>query len=206
MLPRLFLFFAVIALLAAAASAQTPSRDLQKESIIWEQLKAIAPGTVDDFKAATAAMDSGNYDEAVRLYQAVEKKAPDCDPVMRRLGWSLVLQGKVPEGLDLLEKAVAKNRSAENLLALASCLAYPGENKSGTKEQKWRAYSLILETEQLPKVSDDGEYQGLLGQLALEFGQVDIFRRATEKLVATQPNLMVTHYFSALLAANDEKW
>jgi Zn-dependent protease with chaperone function len=206
MLPRLCLFLTVIALLAAAAYSQTPSRDLQKESILWEQLKAIAPGAVDDFKAATAAMDSANYDEAVRLYQAVSKKAPDYDPAIRRLGWSLVLQGKVPEGLDFLEKAVAKNRSAENLFALASCLAYPGENKSGTKEQKWRAYSLILETEQLPKLSDDGEYDALLGQLALEFQQVDIFRRATEKLSATHQELTVTHYYSALLAANDENW
>src|SRR5258708_21899840 len=162
MLPKLCLFLTIITIVAAPASSQTSSRDLQRESIIWEQLKAIAPETIDDFKAATVAMDSGNYDEAVRLYQAVNKKAPDYDPVMRRLGWSLVLQGKVPEGLDLLEKAVAKNRSAENLLALASCLAYPGENKSGTKEQKWRAYSLILGTDQLPKMRNVSHYQSLL--------------------------------------------
>lgn len=206
MLPRICLFLTFITILAATASSQTPSRDLQRESIIWEQLKVIAPETIDDFKAATSAMDSGNYDEAVRLYQAVNKKAPDYDPVMRRLGWALVLQGKVPEGLAFLEKAVAKSRSAENLLALASCLAYPGENKSGTREQKRRAYSLILEAERLPKNGDDADYQALLGELALEFEQVETFRRATEKLVATHQDLMVTHYFSAILAANDEKW
>jgi Zn-dependent protease with chaperone function len=206
MLPRLVLFVAFSILIATVALAQTQSRDLQKESMLWEQLKVIAPGSVDDFKAATAAMDSGNYAEAVRLYQAVNRKAPDYDPAMRRLGWSLVLQGKVPEGLDQLEKAVAKNRSADNLFALASCLAYPGENKTGTKEQKWRAYSLALEAEQLPKVGDDADYEALLGQLALEFEQVDIFRRATGKLIATHQDLMVTHYFNAILAANDEDW
>ncbi len=100
---------------------------MRKENIIWEQLKVIAPGTVDDFKAATTAMDAGNYDEAVRLYEAVRKKAPEFDPELRRLGTSLALKGDLSAGLDLLEQAVQKNRTPENLISLANFLAYPGE-------------------------------------------------------------------------------
>jgi membrane protein implicated in regulation of membrane protease activity len=135
-----------------------------------------------------------------------QKKAPTSDHVLRRLGTSLVLDGKVPDGLNLIEKAVERNRSPENLFSLASALAYPGLNGQGTREQKWRAYTLVLEADQLPKAGDDADYQLLLAQLALEFEQVDIFRRATEKLVATHPELMPTHYFNAILAATDEKW
>jgi Zn-dependent protease with chaperone function len=206
MLPKLCICLAIITLFAAAVFPQSGGRDQRKEEIIWEQLKVIAPGTVDDFKAATTAMDAGNYDEAVRLYGAVLKKAPEFDPVLRRLGISLVLKGEVNEGLDLLEQAVARNRTADNLISLANYLAYPGPNKEGTREQKWRAYWLAHEAEQLPKTGDDGDYLALLAQLALEFQQVDVFRSTTEKLVATHQELMATHYFNAILAANDEKW
>jgi tetratricopeptide (TPR) repeat protein len=191
---------------AIITSAQQDKRDPRREQIVWDELSAIAPNALEDFKAATTAMDANNYAEAVRLYEAVYKRAPDLDHVQRRLGTCLVLQGKVDEGLALLEKAVAKRRSPDNLFSLGEFLAYPGEGKQGTADQKWRAYQLLLEADQLPKSFDDGSYQLLLGQLALDVGQDDIFRRTTEKLAATHPELMGTHYYSALLAAFDEKW
>lgn len=204
----IFRFLAVLALITLAGiavRAEPKARDMNKEKMIWEQLQVIAPSTLADFKAATTAMDGGNYDEAVRLYSAVQKKTGDFDPVLRRLGGSLVLQGKVQPGLDLLEKAVAINRTPENLIGLAEALAYPGDQQ-GTRDQKWRAYSLAVEAEQMPKLGDDSDYEALAGELALEFGQVDTFRRMTEKLVAAHQDLMVTHYFNAILAANDQKW
>lgn len=200
---RCFCGLTLILVCSAAALSQPPGRDMQKESMIWEQLKVIAPRGLDDFKAATDAMDSGNYDEAVRLYESVYKKAPGFDHVLRRLGTSLVLQGKIDEGLRFLEEAVDRNRTADNLFALAQLLAYPAENKDGTPRQKARAFSLIKEAADLPKVGDDGDYQILLAQLALESQDVPTFRRATEKLVATHQDYMVTHYFNALLAAHD---
>jgi Zn-dependent protease with chaperone function len=206
MLSKVYACVPMMILFAPVAFSQPVGRDMRKENIIWEQLKVIAPGTVDDFKAATTAMDAGNYDEAVRLYEAVRKKAPEFDPVLRRLGTSLILKGDLSAGLDLLEQAVQMNRTPENLISLANFLAYPGENKQGTREQKWRAYSLAHEAEQMPKTGDDGDYLTLLGQLALEFQQEDVFRLTTEKLVATHQDLMATHYFNAILAASDEKW
>jgi predicted negative regulator of RcsB-dependent stress response len=107
---HIFVAAALLALVALPGVSQTIQRNMKKEAMIWEQLKVIAPGSLEDFKAATTAMDSERYDEAVRLYQAVFKKAPNFDVVMRRLGMSLAQQGKVDEGLALLEKAVATNR------------------------------------------------------------------------------------------------
>jgi hypothetical protein len=137
----------------------------------------------------------------------VLKKAPEFDPVLRRLGYALDGQGKRDQGLALLERALAKNRSPENLLGLAETLAIPRDGKgTATKVQKERALALLVEAEQKPKSGDDVDYQIMLAQMALESDQVAPFRRATERLVAKHPELMVTHYYNALLAASDEKW
>lgn len=179
---------------------------MKKEAMIWEQLKVIAPGSIADFKAATEAMDAGKYDDAVRLYQTVYKKTPNFDVVMRRLGMCLAAQGKTADGLALLEQAVAANRTSDNLGALARTLAYPDDNKQGTPEQKARAFALIKEAADLPTDIDDGYEQTLLAQLALDQEDVNTFRAATNKLAELHPELAATHYFKAILAANDEDW
>jgi hypothetical protein len=46
----------------------------------------------------------------------------------------------------------------------------------------------------------------MVGQLALELDKLDDFRNVTEQLVAKHPDLMITHYFNAILAASDENW
>lgn len=205
MLKRLYLALAASMLIAAISAAQPAQRDQAREKVITDQLQAIAPNSVEDFKAGTVAMDSRNYAEAVTYYKAVQLKAPSFDHVLRRLGLSLVLQGKIDEGMPLLEQALAQNRSPENLISVANFLTTPAEGQQGTREQKWRAYTLALEADQ-KQTTDDADITGLLAQLAAEFNQFDIFRRATEKLVAKHPELMATHYFNALLAAQDEKW
>jgi Zn-dependent protease with chaperone function len=40
----------------------------------------------------------------------------------------------------------------------------------------------------------------------MDLNNLDEFRHATEQLVARHPELMATHFFNAILAANDEKW
>jgi tetratricopeptide (TPR) repeat protein len=202
----LFASFAIVLLCAGSAVSQTQERDLAKERLIWDHLKTIAPETTEDFKAATVAMDSGNYDEAIRLYRAVLKKAPDSHHVLRRLGSSLVMQGNLEEGLSFIEQAVLKNRSSDNLYALALFLAYPAENKEGTPDHKSQAFEIIKEAEFLPKIGDDPDVDLLLAQLAYDFGDMVIFRRATERLAVKHQELMATHYFKAVLAAHDADW
>jgi len=203
---KFFCLLTFTLVLAFSVPAQAPARDMQREAALWHQLSLIAPEKVEDFKAATIAMDSGNYAEAVRLYQVVKEKTPDFDPVLRRLGWALIVVGKPDEGFRLIEETVQHERSPENLMSLATALAYPGLNKEGTPAQKSRAYSLALEAEQKPKTGDDADYELLLGQLALENNQIDVFRRVTGRLEATHQELVGTHYFSAILAAYDQHW
>src|SRR5262245_11456635 len=115
--------FLVLICLPVTCAAQSDGRNMEKEKLIWQSLKAIAPGSVDTFKTATEALDRDDYNESARLYEQVLKKAPDFEPAMRRLGGSLVELGRTTEGMALLERAVEKTRSPDNLFSLAQYLA-----------------------------------------------------------------------------------
>src|SRR5690349_6985780 len=115
---RYYLACALILFSSTTAFAQSQGREMAKEQLIWQQLQIIAPTSVETFKAATVALDEGDYEKAARLYGEVYKKAPDFDPVMRRFGTSLVEVGRRQEGMALLEKAIEKTRSPENLITL----------------------------------------------------------------------------------------
>jgi len=206
MLPKTLLILALLATTALTLAAQKTSRDSEQEKPIWDELHSIAPEAVEDFKAGTIALDSGEYDEAIRRYESVRQAAPDFDHVLRRLGYALAAKGEVDKGLELLDLALSKKRSPENLLGMARTLAYPNETMEVSPEQKTRALSLAKEADRMPKTGDDADYKIMVGQLALELENLDDFRNATEQLVAKHPDLMITHYFNAVLAANDEKW
>ena len=203
---RLILPLLLLLMAPPTVLAQPTERDMKKEAAIWKDLQAVAPKELETFKAATVAMDNQKYDEAAKLYEAVMLKAPEFDPVIRRLGICTALAGRVEEGLGLLEHAVSKKRSPENLISLAQVLAYPSETKQGTFEQKTRALSLAREALNNPSIGNDPSYPALMGQLAIDLDQIDPLRVATKKLVAEHPELMVTHFYSALLAAADEEW
>jgi len=192
-------------LLSPTAFAQFNLRDMAKEELIWQKLQSIAPRSVETFKEATAALDKGDYDNAARLYEAVFKKAPDFDPVMRRLGLSLVEIGRRQEGLALLEKAVEKNRSPENLISLAQHLAFVGDDKKGSKQDMERAMTLA-KTAASANTANDPSYWTMVAQLSLELDSERDLRDATQMLVKQYPDLMATHYFSAVVAAGDEDW
>ena len=135
------------------------------------------------------------------------KRAPDWDAVNRRLGYALVATGQKDEGIARLRNAVAvNNRSADNLFALASTLAYPTETVEGSPTEKQEARALAEEAFRLNTNAHDASYAMLLAQLALEQDAMGDFRTATQWLGQHHPELMPTHYYNAILAASDEDW
>jgi len=160
---QLILPLLLLLMVTPCVLGQPIERDMKKEAAIWKDLQAVAPKELETFKAATVAMDNQKYDEAAKLYEAVMLKAPEFDPVIRRLGLCTALAGKVDEGLGLLEHAVSKKRSPENLISLAQTLAYPSETKQGTFEQKVRALSLATEAVNNPSIGNDPSYPALMG-------------------------------------------
>lgn len=195
-----------ILLVAPLALAQGRERDAEKENAILQQLQSVAPSAVNDFKAATEALDREDFKESVRLYELVLKKAPDFDVVYRRLGFSLVGVGRYQEGIAMMEKAVSKKKSPENLISLAQSLAYPGPDKEGSKADKERAFSLARIAYLEKRDEDDPSYPFLVAQLSLDLNNEKVFREVTEALVKKYPDQMATHYFAAVLAAFDEQW
>ncbi|HLG17009.1 MAG TPA: M48 family metalloprotease [Blastocatellia bacterium] len=195
----------LVCLLALSAAAQNLDRDMEKEEAIWQQLSAVAPRAVDTFKSATVALDKRDYEQAARLYEEVLKKASDFDPVYRRLGTALALSGRTEEGVALLEMAVEKKSSPENLYSLAEFLAYPGHGSEAGYEAKQRAL-LLAKHAGRGFHKPDASYTILIAQLALDLQKEADFRNAAATLASEHPELMATHYFNAIRAAMDEDW
>jgi tetratricopeptide (TPR) repeat protein len=193
----------LLLILSGSITYAQQGRDMAKEKAIWAELEKSAPQSVADFKAATEAMDAENYDKAIDLFLKVRQEAPKFDPALRRLGGTLVSAGKTEAGFSYLRQALAIRRSPENLISLAQSLVLPA-GKEGTAKQKQEAYELIKEARR--SASQDADILVLQAQLAMDLDKIDDFRRTTEQLVANHPELMATHFFNAILAANDEKW
>src|SRR5260370_42146452 len=58
---KVFVVIAALVLSVNLLHAQRPARNAAKERAIVEKLAAIAPGAVDSFQRATAAMDKQDY-------------------------------------------------------------------------------------------------------------------------------------------------
>lgn len=205
---RIPLFLVLFVLSVSPVFAQPTARDVAREQKIVDELEQIAPSEVEHFKAATLAMDSNLCVEASKLFDKVLTHAPEFEPALRRQGYCLADQGKIVEGRGLIQYAVDKTRSPENLMSLAQILAYPpprAPQPSKADQQK----ALKLVTEALSKVeSDDNDpsYLSLQAALAAELQDEATFNAATDVLAARYPNEASTHYFLAIRAAHRSSW
>jgi len=186
-----------------------PGRDMDREKAIWRGLEKVAPKSVETFKAATEAYDKEDYEQAAKLYRQVMEKAPGFDPVYRRLGSALALSGKTDEGMRYIERGYEMNPSPENMITLAQFLEDLGEGKQPSNAERMRALDLAknaLAAYQAQNRSDDPSYAMIVAQIAFKLEDVKEARAAVDALAASHPDLMQTHFFSAVLAANDEDW
>jgi len=198
---------AVVSLLVATtAFAQARARSAETERRIEQQLEAIAPDAVLSFHQATVALDSQNYAEAQRLYREVLNHAPGFSAALRRLGSSLAAAGQVDEGLKFAEAAVARERSPENLISLATVLATPSRGKQTPQATRERALSLAKEARTNAGANVDADSLAVIAGLALSVQQYSDFRAASHQLDDRFPGEMATHYVGAIRGALDEDW
>jgi len=85
-------------------------------------------------------------------------------------------------------------------------LAYPSPNQQGSAERIREAFPLAKEASDNYHGEDDASYPVLFARLALEVENDSEFRRATETLVRSHPELIATHYFNAIRMAEDANW
>lgn len=191
---------AALLIIASALNGQQPQRDQAKEQKILEKLRSIDSSSVKYFREATDALDQNNFSLADSLYTLVYNKVPNYDVVARRLGAARFYSGKVHEGIELCEKAIELNKSAYNYLSLANCYFTTGDSQN--LDSSWK---LLKEAQKLPD-GDDPDIITMMGQIALQQNDTYEFRTATSILMEKHPELMVSHYFAAILASVDEKW
>ena len=199
---------AAIVTQAFGGPTQRPPRDGVREKAIIDGLQKVAPKAVKDFESGTTAMDNEDYSGGAMFYQLVLDRAPDFNPAIRRLGICLTESGHQAEGIQLLRRALAQERSPENLYSLAVAMVYPGKDAQGkeieaTREDKAQALNLAIEARK--SGGDDVGYLVLIAELSLGQSEAN-FRDATAALVKMHPELMQTHYFNAMRAAMDEEW
>jgi Zn-dependent protease with chaperone function len=186
-----------------SAAQEERQRDLAKEEKIWQELQKTAPKAVETFKAATTALDQKKYPDSIKLYNEVLKQSPDFDPALRRLAYALSDTGKREEALALSQKAVAHNRTPDNLMGQALILTDPGSgNYQPTKSELGQAFVLAKEAIQKDPQSDS-DYVLFYAQAALATEHLGDFRDAVKILKARFPELAATHYFNGLELAND---
>ena len=177
-------------------------RDPVKEQAIEKELQAIAPNFVDEFRQATIAMDNRDLVTADSLYAVVYENAPSFDAVIRRLGGIKFELGEQTEGLALCERAVELNRSYPNLITLVSYLI----QQTGTTYNVvdfTRANTLLQEAGLFQESKNDVSFYLIKAQIGLQQDNIAQFREATNYLEANFQKEMATHYYAAILAAND---
>lgn len=201
---RFILVLSLCFVLANLSLAQTQERDLKKEEKIWLELQKTAPKTVDAFKAATAALDAKNYQEAAKLYNEVLMQAPTCEAALRRMGYALIGTGKRDEGLKAIQTALDFNRTSDNLISLALGLTDPGaaNDYQPTKAELERAFALSQEAMQ-KDTENEPDYPLMVAQLALATNRMPDFYDASKRLNEKFPDLAATHYFNAIRLADD---
>jgi Zn-dependent protease with chaperone function len=190
-------------LAVSLAFAQVVQRDPAEEAPYIEELQKLAPKAVDAFKTGTEKLDSGNPQDAIPLFNDVLKQAPNYDPAMRRLGYALVETGKRQDGLAMIQKALDRNRSADNLTGMAYALM--SSDKSGPQpstSDSERALSLVEEASKL-KNGSDPQALAMIAELSLDTNKIDKFNATVGQLRAKFPDLVQTHYFNGIKLAND---
>ena len=192
----LFLFL-VCALMIQGQNSQ---RDVQKELKNEKELETIDASLVSTFREGTQAMDANNLKLADSLYSIVYSKAPEFDPVIRRLGTIGISLGKTKEGIALCKKAEKINNSAYNLLSLAYCYIYAKDSVNLNQ-----ALLLLKMAQKLPD-GNDIDILSIIAQISVQQNNIYELRKATESMTKLYPDEMLTHYYSAVVSSYDKKW
>src|SRR5262249_48217133 len=130
------------------------------------KLAAEEPSVLNEVLASRALVlfDLGRYDEAERLWRQVvrafeerEERVPAVYRLMN-LGYCLVVQGKIEEGLERVEEAVRRSEKLKNPHLLACSLLLLGSSRfaTGLKEKAAPVLQRALEVSRSEDFRDVG--------------------------------------------------
>lgn len=182
--------------------AQPPARDQEQERPIIESLQNIAPNAVESFTAGTLALDSADYPNAEAKFKEVLKQAPEFEPAMRRLGYVYISTGRRTEGLDMTAKALAKNRSVDNLAGRASSLMSSDDPQFRPSTNEINE-ALALAKEAWQKSGETDEQSAVIvSETLLMLNRMDEYDKFASALKQKFPDSPMAAYYSAIALAN----
>jgi len=176
----------------------------QFDARLEKQLEKASPSAVPVWRAANAAREAGKHEDAARLYADVFARVPAFVHALRRQAGEESELGRRDLALPHMRRAVEIDRSSENLAMLASVLVrYKDGSKPGAAEID-EAKNLANQAAKLN--ARDSYPQVVLAEIAIASDDVDLLRRATEKLEVLAPNEPMTHVFRVSIAATEGRW
>jgi Zn-dependent protease with chaperone function/Flp pilus assembly protein TadD len=202
-----FLIFLVLfSFLLAGCAAKTVEapppqtvRNPKDEQVLEQQLKGMNPKAVPIYQEATKAIDSGDMEKAMKLYQEVLVLAPNFSTVYRRLGYIELNRNNIEKAEELTRKALELELNSFNQSALALVLVQKDIPKDSQE-------AFDLATLAVKSMPDDSQAIYALLVSAISVNKLDIAREANQKLLKLEPYNPIAHYFAGLLDANDGKW
>jgi len=200
---RLHLSLLVMGGLIVCSFAEAQQPPLKDTPMILDRLRRENPSLVEAFNQGSERLKAGDYKAAAAQFQKVVSGAPALDPVYRQLALSLALSGDVEEASRVMQRALALNRSYDNLTLLAGLEAYPGRGKTATPQAKQRALRMMKEANQM---ESDANNLFRTAELAAELKERNDFRDVTIQMMKGFPNKPESHYLNAILAATNHEW
>ncbi|MBI5499530.1 MAG: M48 family metallopeptidase [Deltaproteobacteria bacterium] len=192
-------------LLATASAHAQPARDPAREREVEARLGAVAPGAVDAWRRATAALDGDRPEEARAGYRQVLELAPGFPDAMRRLSY---VTPEVHEALALARRALALDASEASRAGVLRALLHvfaedPAARMPGSaelREADGLARTVLLAPGALPDALLSA------GLVALELDDLTLLERAVAALRRAGADDPGSHWLAAVAAASRENW
>ncbi len=205
-MPRRLLCLMIFTLLLAAAfplpvlaQGSEPQRDPQFEQQLLDQLKQINPDAVPFFEQATRALDNQDYAAAKQGFEKVLELAPGFPPAERRLSYVELQLGHIDRAIQLARSAYNADPSSYNESALAVALL-------STRDTANVQEGLKLARSAVQKTPDDTQALSALLMGGALNQDVSAVRQGSVGLVRVAPQNPTGHFFSGLVAAEDQQW
>jgi Zn-dependent protease with chaperone function len=194
---RALIVTAGLSVICSVAQSAPVDRDLAFEARLQEQLRAREPSALSAFMQATVARDSGDLDNAVRLYQQVHERAPWFSAASRRLCDIKLEQKKRSEALALCKEAQEVEPSPYNEAALARALVSQSESPdSAVIHEAKRLANSALDT-----MPEERSFLATLCFVSLRSLDPQGLERCSEAYKKKYPDEPLGYYYNSLLKA-----
>lgn len=161
-----------------------------------QTLRGLSPEAALLYERAEKEMDAGRLAEAHIEFEQVLQLAYEFPDALRNLGLIAALQDDHQQAEKYMLRALAKERSQANLIALARLYLTMNE-KSGHQ----KAGELLLEARALQ--SDDPSLLQIVAHTGFILHDRSLWWPAIDRLKHVAPRTMKTHYYSAQAAIRD---